>query len=174
MARHRPDVYQPPADEPRTPLCANLWLPAVAVLVAFALQVARVPVPLIGAGWARHDPAHWPVELLDVLKEHEPRSAVGNHLFNEYVDGGFVIYHAPGYKVFVDDRCEVFGGAWLTEFVTAGYGDSASAVAGWERAYGNFDFALTRTGSGFDGYFRDRPEWALVKETPTASFYKRR
>jgi hypothetical protein len=174
MARHRPDVYHPPAEESRTPLWANLWLPAAAVLLALALQVARVPLPLIGAGWARHDPAQWPVELLDVLKEHEPRSAVGNHLFNEYIDGGFVIYHAPGYKVFVDDRCEVFGGAWLTEFVAAGHGDTAAAVAGWERAYGHFDFALTRTGSGFDGYFRDRPEWIMVKQTPTASFYKRR
>jgi hypothetical protein len=172
-ARHRPDVYSPPTDEPRTPLWANLWVPAVAVVVAFALQVARVPVPLVGAGWARHDPAHWPVELLDVLKEHEPHSAVGNHLFNEYIDGGFVIYHAPGYKVFVDDRCEVFGGAWLTEFVAAGHGGTAAAVAGWERTYGNFDFALTRTGSGFDSYFRTSGYWLLVKETPTASFYKR-
>ena len=174
LARHRPDVYRPPADGPRTPLWANLWLPAVAVLAAFALQVARVPVPLVGAGWAKHDPANWPVELLDVLKEREPHSAVGNHLFNEYVDGGFVIYHAPGYKVFVDDRCEVFGGAWLTEFVAAGQGDAAAAVARWEQAYGRFDFALTRTGSGFDRHFRAAPGWVLVKETPTASFYERR
>lgn len=174
LGRNRPDLYQPPTGEPRTPLWANLWLPAVAVLAAFALQVARVPVPLVGAGWAQHSPAHWPVELLDVLKEHEPRSPVGNHVFNEYIDGGFLIYHTPGYKVFVDDRCEVFGGAWLTEFVAAGHTGTAAAVAKWEREYGNFDFALTRTGSGFDGYFRDRPEWRLVKETPTASFYQRR
>ena len=173
-ARHRPDVYRPPADEPPAPAWANWWLPAAAVLLALALQVGRVPVPLLGAGWARHDPAQWPVELLDVLKEHEPRSAVGNHLFNEYIDGGFVIYHAPGYKVFVDDRCEVFGGPWLTEFVAAGHENTAAAVAKWERTYGNFDFALTRAGSGFDRYFRDRPEWVLVKAAGPAAFYVRR
>ena len=175
LARTRPDLYSPPADDQRTPLWANLWLPAAAVLTALALQAARVPVPVVGSGWARHDPASWPVELLDVLKGHEPRSpGQGNKLFNDYIDGGFVIYHAPGYRVFVDDRCEVFGGAWLTEFVAASGGDTAAAVARWERRYGPFDFALTRTGSGFDGYFRGSPEWVLVKETPTATFYKRR
>ena len=32
----------------------TVWLPALAVLTALALQVARVPVPVIGAGWAKH------------------------------------------------------------------------------------------------------------------------
>ena len=136
--------------------------------------MASIEVPVIGGGWARHDPRHWPVELLDVIKQYEPNSSAGCRLYNDYIDGGFVIYHAPGYKVFVDDRCEVFGGAWLTEFVAASGGNTAAAVARWERQYGPFDFALTRTGSGFDGYFRGSPEWVLVKETPTATFYKRR
>src|SRR5439155_769282 len=116
LRRRRPDMYQPRAEAALAPLWTNLWLPAVVVFAAFALQVARVPVPVIGAGWARHDPHYWPVELIDVLKENEPRSELGNRLFNDYIDGGFVIYHAPGYKVFVDDRCEVFGGEWLLKF----------------------------------------------------------
>ena len=49
-------------------------------------------------------------------------------MFNDYIDGGFVIYHAPGYRVFVDDRCEVFGGDWLVEFVNA----SAAEPDGWQ------------------------------------------
>jgi hypothetical protein len=174
LAKARPDLYTPPAEESRTPLWANLWLPVLAVVAAFALQVARVPVPVVGAGWARHDPAYWPVELLDVLKAHEPHSAAGNHLFNEYIDGGFVIYHAPGYKVFVDDRCEVFGGDWLAKFVAANGENTAAAVAGWERDYGPFDFALTRTGSGFDEHFKASADWVEVKRTTTATFYKRR
>ncbi|MDB5313972.1 MAG: hypothetical protein JWO38_8174 [Gemmataceae bacterium] len=174
LERNRPDFYQPPPAPPQTPLWANLWLPALAVAIAFALQVARVPVPVIGAGWARHDPRHWPIELLDVLKEHEPRSPVGNHLFNDYIDGGFMIYHAPGYKVFVDDRCEVFGGEWLLKFVRASSEDTAAAIAGWEAAYGRFDFALTRAGTGFDDYFRQSAAWELVKRTDTAAFYRRK
>ena len=38
-----------------------------------------------------------------MLKEHEPRGE-RNRIFNDYIDGGFIIYHVPGYKVFVDDR----------------------------------------------------------------------
>ena len=174
LATHRPDLQQLP-HEGRPPVWPNLWLPVVAVLLAFALQVCRVPVPVIGSGWARHDPNYWPVDLIDVLKEHEPRSpGQGNRLFNDYIDGGFVIYHAPGYKVFVDDRCEVFGGAWLTEFVAAYGGDVPAAMARWQEQYGRFDFALTRTGTAFDDYFRTAPGWELVKRTDTAAFYQRR
>jgi hypothetical protein len=146
------------------------------VLVAVVLQVGRVPVPVLGSGWARHDPGHWPVELLDVLKANEPKSPGDPHrVFNDYIDGGFVIYHAPGYRVFVDDRCEVFGGAWLTEFVRAGSGDgTAAAVAGWEERYGKFDFALTRTGTPFDDHFKGSPDWEPLKRTDTATFYKRK
>ena len=52
--------------------------------------------------------------------------------------------------------------------------ENSEPIIGSEAEYGPFDFALTRTGTGFDGYFRNSPEWVLVKETPTATFYKRR
>jgi hypothetical protein len=150
-----------------------LWLPAALVLLAFALQVARVPVPVIGSGWAKHDPDTWPLEVLDALKEHEPKTGAPNKLFNSgYSDGGFLIYHTPGYRVFVDDRCEVFGGPWLKAFVEA-QADPAVAFADWEQKHGPFDFALARTGTPFDVLFRQRPGWELVKESPTATFYKR-
>jgi hypothetical protein len=179
LALARPD-YQKPIPEdgsdsvPRSPLWTNLWLPLCIVSLAFSLQVARVQVPVVGSGWAQHDPKHWPVELLDVLKANEPAGDSHNHLFNDYIDGGFVIYHVPGYKVFVDDRCEVFGGEWLKEFVAASSSDTANAIARWERQYGRFDFALTRADTGFETYFRDSPEWECVKRTETAAFYRRK
>ncbi|MBX9584193.1 MAG: hypothetical protein K2X87_28165, partial [Gemmataceae bacterium] len=165
LAAHRPDFYVPPAPGPRR-VAAHLLLPAVIILAAVPLTL-RV-------GWAKHDPRDWPDELLDVVKAHEPKPGEPGHLFNDYADGGWVIYHAPGYKVFVDDRCEVFGGPWLADFVKASSDDTAGAAAGWERAYGRFHFALTRAGTGFDRYLRDSPEWEEVKRTETAAFYKRR
>jgi hypothetical protein len=173
LARNRPDFYEPDAPAVRRPWWASVWLPVLAVLLALALQVARVSVPVIGSGWARHSAEHWPVEVLDALKAHEPKPGEPNKIFNDYSDGGFVIYHAPGYKVFVDDRCEVFGGPWLLDFVKAGQKDTAAAVARWEAQYGKFDFALTRTGTGFDDYFRAAPGWECVKRGQTAAFYKR-
>jgi hypothetical protein len=174
LARNRPDFYDPATLAPQRPWWANLWLPVVLVSLALGLQVARVNVPLVGAGWARHDPQKWPVELLDVIKAHEPQSNVPCRLFNEYSYGGFVIYHAPNYQVFVDDRCEVFGGAWLQEFVEADSQGTAAAMTRWESQYGQFHFALTRVGSGFDDYFRTAPGWECLQRTATAAFYQRR
>jgi hypothetical protein len=174
LAKNRPDFYEPDAPRRVRPWWANVFLPAMAVLVSFALQAARVPVPVIGSGWAQHSSAHWPMEVLDALKANEPKPGKPNHLFNDYSDGGFVIYHAPGYKVFVDDRCEVFGGPWLIDFVKAGQKDTATAMVKWQAEYGRFDFALTRAGTGFDDYFRTAPGWECVKRGNTAAFYKRK
>lgn len=169
---HRPDLYRPGSATVR-PLWTHFAIPAAFVLLSLVLILSKVEAPPIGANWARHDPKHWPVELLEALKEHEPHGS-GNRIFNDYIDGGFIIYHAPGYKVFVDDRCEVFGGAWLKDFVIAGSQGTAEAIARWEKEYGPFEFALTRTGTGFDGYFAASPGWTCVKRTETAAFYRRK
>lgn len=174
LAKNRPDYYEPDAPQVARPWWANVWLPVVVVLVSFALQVARVPVPVIGSGWAKHSANHWPVEVLDALKANEPKPGEPNRLFNDYSDGGFAIYHTPGYKVFVDDRCEVFGGPWLIEFVEAGRKDTAKAIANWEATYGQFQFALLRTGTGFDDYFKSAPGWECVKRGEKAAFYRRK
>ncbi|MFM8272829.1 MAG: hypothetical protein ACKODX_10910, partial [Gemmata sp.] len=174
MAARRPDLYQPGSAEAR-PWWAHVWLPALLVSLALGLQIAKVPVPVIGSGWARHDPSAWPLGVLDALKAHEPGPGEPNRLFNgEYIDGGFVIYHAPGYKVFVDDRCEVFGGPWLRDFLLKSF-EPGDAVPAWQAKYGRFDFALTRTGTPFDEWFAARPdEWERVKATPLAAFYTRK
>ena len=165
LAAHRPDFYVPAPPRPRR-VWAHLLLPAVVLAVAVPLTLRT--------GWARHDPRDWPDGLHDVVKAHEPGPGEPNRLFNDYADGGWVIYHAPGYKVFVDDRCEVFGGPWLAEFVRASADDTGGAFPAWEREYGRLDFALTRAGSGFDRYFRGSPDWEELKRTDTAAFYRRR
>ena len=174
LARHRPDFYDPDAPSISRPWWANVWLPAIAVLASFAIQAARVPVPVIGFGWAQHSPNQWPMEVLDELKAHEPKPGEPNRIFNDYTDGGFIIYHAPGYKVFVDDRCEVFGGPWLVNFVDAGQKDTAKAMEKWQTDYGQFLFALTRIGTGFDDYFKSAPDWVCLKRGDKAAFYRRK
>jgi len=180
LAKSRPDFYEPDAPRVSRPWWASVWLPALVVLISLGLQAGGVRVPVIGAGWAEHDPEQWPVDVLDAIKANEPRPGdPHNKVFNDYVDGAFFIYHAPGYKVFVDDRCEVFGGAWLLDLVKTGSPDTspevrAAAIARWQETYGRFDFALTRTKSPFEEYFKAAPEWECVKRTDTAAFYRRR
>lgn len=174
LARHRRDLYEPDAETAARPCWANWLLPAVCVVASLTLIACRIPVPVIGAGWAQHDPKQWPVELLNDIKVNEPKPGEPNKLFTDYLGGGFVIYHAPGYKVFVDDRCEVFGGQWLLEFVRATNQDTAAAMTRWQERYGKFDYALTTRDTGFDDYFHASPDWECIHCTATAAFYKRR
>lgn len=173
LVRKRPDFYKSDGVNVvwgwQGPLIA-----AGLVGLALILHAANVHLPVVGKGWAKLDSKYWPTEMTETLRQYEP-SQGGGRLFNDYIDGGFVIYHTPGYHVFVDDRCELFGDEWLVRFVKAGSENSAPAIEGWEREFGPFDFALTRTDTPFDAHFRSHPEaWESIRTTPTAAFYKRK
>jgi hypothetical protein len=118
----------------------------------------------------------WPTDALDDLKKHEPKSpGAGKKIFCEYIYGGYILYHCPGYRVFVDDRCELFGDGWLVDFVNAENNGTTEAMQRWEAEYGRFDFALTATPSGFGDYFDQHPEtWNKVTQTDRVRFFVRR
>jgi hypothetical protein len=188
LASKGTDLFQPPSagKEERH---ARDWRPAYlpVFVVAFFLiaQVKQLPLPALGHGWATLDPSLWPVELTKELRQYQDTNPEGTPIFNEYLYGGFLIYHTPGYRVFVDDRCDLYRDPsqrytdeWLDEFVRAERVGTAEAIRKWEEQYGRFNFALvtTRTGGadrGFDDYFRTSPEWKVIKRTPTATFYQR-
>jgi hypothetical protein len=177
LALKRPDVYSPPAGPARNVFLPVLLTAVIAVSVSLGCQWLGVNVPLIGKGTAKPDPTLWPTELHDDIKAVEPKPGEPNRIFCEYIYGGYLIYHAPGFKVFVDDRCELFGDDWLIEFVTADGEGTADAMRKWQAQYGQFDFALTTTTDrevGYDWYFRTSGEWEVVKKTDTATLYRRK
>lgn len=178
MAERRPHFYSPPSAPHARTLLPILVTALACIGVAFALQRSGMAFPLFGSGCAKFDPRHWPTEMTDELKRIEPTSpGQPDHMFCDFLYGGYLIYHTPGYKVFVDDRCELFGDDWLIEFVNAEREGTADAMARWQARFGRFDFALTTTHDrdvGYDGYFRTSGEWELVKKTDTATLYRRR
>jgi len=139
--------------------------PALIVVISIGLQAARVPVPVLGHGWAQFEPDDSPNDVLAGLQQFQPRSGPTVPIFNEYHLGGFLIYHTyftedmPAYRVFVDDRCELYGDKWLQDYVTAETHDTMRQIQDWERRYGVFERALTKPGSGFDRYFRSSADW---------------
>jgi hypothetical protein len=188
LARTGSDLFLPPTpgkDEARSPDWRPACLPVLVVAFFLIAQVQQMPLPVFGHGWARLNPSDWPVELTKDLEHYQDTNPDGTPIFNEYAYGGFLIYFATGYRVFVDDRCELYRSPeqrytdqWLDEFVRAEKTGTAEAMKRWEQQYGRFDFALvtTRTGGadiGFDDYFRTSSDWKVIKRTPTATFYQR-
>jgi hypothetical protein len=174
LAESGHDLFRfPSPDRQRGWRWRPLVLPALAVCVALILQWQGIELPVLGRGWAKLDSDIWPVDSIAALRECE-RDPDGNHrIFNEYAYGGFIIYYDPGLKVFVDDRCELYGDQWLLEFVRAEQEDTADYVEKFQKEYG-FQLALTIAGSGYDEYFRTHADWAVLKSTPTATLYERR
>jgi hypothetical protein len=99
----------------------TLWwvLPAVFVLLSLALQMARVPVPVIGSGWVQMDVNEVPVDLNDAVNEYAASVPPGTRIFNDLDLGGYLIYYAPTLKIYMDDRIELYGDDMLKEYVDA-------------------------------------------------------
>jgi len=178
LARPGRDLYQLPdqvavADQ-RLPARRDwrpLILPVLLVLSAAVLQATGVRVPILGRGWAGLDPTIWPVELLPELWRAEREHPQGARVFNDYSLGGFLIYHTPGLKVFIDDRCEVYGDEWLERFDRASTTDP-SLMDQWLAQYG-IDYVLVTTDSLFDQHVARLPGWTLVRRCRVATLYAR-
>jgi hypothetical protein len=98
-----------------------LVVPAFVVALALALQAASIPMPVIGAGCGRLDPDVWPTDLEPALRAIQETSPEGTPIYSEFCDGSFLIYHAPGLRVFNDDRCELYGDRWQIEQIRVIY-----------------------------------------------------
>ncbi|AMV40695.1 hypothetical protein [Planctomyces sp. SH-PL62] len=174
LAKPGRDLYQPPESTSK-PTWPRDWrpalLPALMILSSVAFQASDARVPILGRGWARLDPAYWPVELLPELRRCERRYPLGSRIFNDYTLGGFLIYFTPGLKVFMDDRCEVYGDTWLERFARAD-SDEPELMDEWLEEY-RIDDVFVLSGSGFDRHIAGRPGWSLVGRSPAANLYHR-
>jgi hypothetical protein len=185
MARPGSDLFQFPTDEAVSTRPRLNWRPAllpVAVVVATVLlQVLGAPVPILGHGWARLDLSYWPAEegdqMFTALSGCQHTQAEGTPIFNELTYGGFLIYYTPHYRVFIDDRCELYGnerkyGRELLLQYDRAMTEDPARIDCWTNEYG-LEFALVRTRSPMDEYLR-RPGsgWQLVCATPAASFHR--
>jgi hypothetical protein len=100
---------------PVEPAGAAWWaLPALAVAAALLLQIGGRTVPVIGHGWVRLDPNFVPVDMNAFVQKEIDRPEV--RLFNDANLGGYLIYHAPHVKIFMDDRCELYGDEWIKHY----------------------------------------------------------
>ncbi len=174
LARPGRDLFQfrPPSRAAERELdWRAAFIPVALILLATVLQATGTRVPILGRGWVKLDSQHWPVELLPELRDIEHEHPEGTRIFNDFLYGGFLIYYTPGLKVFIDDRCELYGDKWLLQFSEA-MQKNPSRIEEWEKQY-KFRYAVVAIRSAFDRYLERSPDWALVRRSHTAALYKR-
>jgi hypothetical protein len=144
-------------------------IPSSLVVLALVLQASGALFPVLGRGWVKLDPEHWPVALVPWLREIEWKQPGGTRIFNDFLYGGFLIYHTPGLKVFIDDRCELYGDDRLLQFWEA-MRSNPEQIDRWQEAY-EFPYALVASGTAFDHSLGESRQWSLVKRTETAALF---
>lgn len=148
----------------------NCLLVPLVIVSALLLQASGVRAPVIGCHWAQFNPEKVPIDLLPTLKTINSSSEEGTRIFNDLGFGGFLIYNMPRLRVFVDDRCPLYGTDFLSACDHARLKDPAE-IERWRREYG-FPYALVETGGLFDGYLSRSAGWHLVERSPAATLYR--
>jgi hypothetical protein len=173
LARQGSDLFSLQTSLPRkqgAPVGA-LLAPAVVVGAAIVLQLASCPVPLLGRNWAQLDRSKWPTDLLPELEKFEQSTQAGTPIFNDMLFGGFLIYSTPRLRVFIDDRCELYGDELLSAYARA-LSDDPAQIEAWAAQYG-FDAALVQTDNALDHYLETAAGWNRVRRTEAATLYRR-
>jgi hypothetical protein len=175
----RRDMFFPPDKQPEEssttgktfPIATRVAWTIIVLIVtaAFALQAAGVAIPVVGRGWAKFDPARWPIELLPKLENIEQNNPNGTPIFNDLNFGGFLIYHTPRLRIFIDDRCSIYGKN-LSEYDFAKQGER-SPFDSWQAKY-DFRYALVETGGAYDRQLVQKECWHCLEKTKTATLYQ--
>lgn len=82
--------------------------------------------------------------------------------------GGFLIYQTPRLRVFIDDRCELYGDHFLLDYETA----NSDKINEWIGKY-NIPLALVETKSPFHAHLEKDFQWKKVKAGRSAVLYMR-
>jgi hypothetical protein len=167
---HETFVAAPAAAERHNLTLKQLSLPVLAVCVLLTyVGLEKSISPAQGDTFVRLDPGYWPVGLLPELQDVARSRTEGSRIFNDMRMGGFLIFYAPQLRVFIDDRCELYG----DDFLLAAMEAPGQVIEDWSRQY-HFNLALTERGSQYHTYLRSAPHWQLVKETAAGSLYRKR
>lgn len=144
-------------------------IPAVITAIALIAFHGSAQLPSTAQKWVKPDPAHWPIEILPELKAIEKNNPQGTPIFNDMLFGGFLIYHTPGLRVFIDDRCELYGDDLIRKYVMADRVDFEK----WGKIY-HFNTALVAPDSNCCKYLESNPDWRVIKRSPSAILYQKR
>ena len=172
-----------PDAEPRPrPELVPMLVPLAAVLLVLGLQLGRVAFPVFGSGWARLDPDFIPSDLTAEMTRYAAAVPPGTRIFNDANLGGYLIYHTPSLKIFMDDRCELYGDeeiAYYAETLGLPPAELAPRFEDWAARF-QFDRAMVMTHPAgedrppIEQYLLDHPgQWREVARGKRAAVFER-
>ncbi len=174
LKRYGDSLIQDPPDTEAGVGWRPYAVPTLAVFGALLLQVFAVPVPVVGCGWARHDPAFCPEVFNETLQEYARTHGPDARVYNDANWGGYLIYHVPGLKIYMDDRFELYGDAWTAEYVEMIW-YHPERIEGVMDRYG-LELALIVTGeerTKLDLYMSEQKDrWVELGRTETAVLFR--
>jgi hypothetical protein len=108
-----------------------------------------------------------PVRVAEYLNTQRPAGP----LFNSYNWGGYLLFKAPDYPVFVDGRTDLYGDAFLTNEYYA----TATGGADWRKTLDQYriNLVVVEAQSGLARGLRAEPGWKLDYEDPMAVVFVR-
>lgn len=173
LKKHGDSLSREPETQPRS--WRWLAIPAACLVIVLGLQFQGVSAPVVGRNWAGLNPESQPLELIEPLKDYASRVPAGTPIFNDANLGGFVIYHAPQLKIFMDDRFELYGDAWLREYADAVMEhpekfDAWAETYGFERAI----LAVTPERMKLEEYLANSPKWVEVARCDRGVIFRKK
>lgn len=158
------DSVPPRATPAAWGLCAAI------VGAAFLTQSAGWPIPLIGTGWARLNGSYWPVDATRLAGEYLKKQPDDGRVFNDMLFGGYLIHALPQARVYIDDRCELYGDEFLLRYVDllrnpAGIEEEATARG--------IKLAMVKSDSRMAAYLSSSTKWTTLHRDETAALFLR-
>ena len=136
----------------------HILLVGVVCLVGVIAVVAAPSLRHLG----RPDPATYPRGVVQAISR-------GCHVYNDYLQGGYILLERPDVAVSLDSRNDIYGGARIAQSqrVLRGEGEVDSALTG-------AGCVLARAGSGLATRLAREPAWTLRSSSATQVLFVRR
>jgi hypothetical protein len=173
IKKHGDTLATEPSETPRG--WSWLAMPAALLLVGFGMMTNGANAPFVGRGWARLDKQAWPVELKEPMQRYAASVPPGTRVFNDANLGGFVLYHAPSLKIFMDDRFELYGDRWIRDYVEVVY-DHPERFDAWAKEYG-FELAILAVEmepTALEKYLSESNEWKEVARCERGVMFRKK
>jgi len=164
----QPMMGAPPAGR-ASPMAIALC--SVVVAVSFLLESMDIRIPVVGGGWARLDTNYWPIGATRVAHAYMDEHPSHDRIFNDMLFGGYLISELPQAKVYIDDRCELYGDYFLLHYIEI---LRSPRQIEQELAVRQIDLVLVKPNSRIAAYLTASDDWRpLFKDAAAALFAKR-